>query len=240
VIRALLFDGIDPGATGGLAQLRVEDDDSARLPILRGIKLAPLPMRARDDGGHELDGVALSRALAEPDGWAAREAGLIRGRRIVVERPAFGGQARKPQDTFRQGATWGGCRNGAELALDGHHALPEFSVLDEARADSGWRAELGLPPEADADMRKRVNIDIAERFLADCRQLPRGPVVDFYGLQLFVALDLAVALFGGLKVARGYAGAIPGQYENRSGQADALLLALLGVRRWLGLGRAKR
>lgn len=70
----LEFGGVDTGTQGGVVLLRLVDHypEADRLALNSAV-LAPLPMRVRDEGGHELDGAALARLLADPWRAAARD-----------------------------------------------------------------------------------------------------------------------------------------------------------------------
>lgn len=221
--RRLAFEGIDPGRHGGVARIVGRLPDEGEF-LVDDVFLAPLPMRERDDGGHELDAPRLAEIL--------RFGGPLL--RIVVEVPSFGGTGgnagntgrgsarRRPKDVLRQGATWGGARAVAEL-VRAWESDPVFgpTVVDDASAGTNWRKELDLPAVKSLDERKAANIAEAERLLA--LWLGGGAKLEIVGAP-----------------ARGYEGRLPGQKDARSGVADGLLLAWLGVRRWLGGGKRRR
>lgn len=193
------FCGADPGRWGGVARVAgVLDGDDFRAVEVR---LDPMPVVERDGVGHEVD----ARVLA----------GLVHGldyARIVVERPAPGGQLQRGAASIvTQAASFGEVL--AVLKLTG-------CPVEQQPSSTSTRRELGLPTVPRGGDRKAAN-------LADAEAL----------LERLVAGGCAVF---GPPPARGYGGRIGGRQESRSGMADALLLAWLGVHRWLGQGRRKR
>lgn len=137
---------------------------------------------------------------------------------------------------LRQFATWGGCMAIAEAACDRY----DGHIVDEARADGGgrrggWRAELALPPIKDQNERKLANVAAVEDVLAD---IDLGVAVMRLGLELAVAQGFILHQKGA--TARGYDGRIHGPAPTRSGVADAFLLALVGVHRWMAGSRRKK
>lgn len=149
-------------------------------------------------------------------------ADIVGGRtyaRFVIERPAAGGaMQRGATSVVTQGAIFGQAK--AALRLARHGAEYACHVVEETLASVSTRRELGLPTVPRGGDRKAANVADAEALLSKLR-------------------DTGCRITG-LSPARGYAGLIGGSKEARSGMADALLLAWVGVRRWLGEGRRKR
>ena len=171
------------------------------------VRLAVMPTRTRDEGGREILTLATVDALrtVAPNGWA----------RCLIERPVRGGMGPQGRGVeFAQGDAHGVAR--AVLDLEAHRLscpVPEPAFVGGGK---GWHAQLDMQSAREAGVnRKTLSINVAENLLAHLHS--QGATVH------------------GLAPCRGYSGLLGGQQDPRSGAADALLLAWLGLRMWLGV-----
>ena len=175
--------------------------------LVLAVHLAVMPTHTRDEGGREILTLATVEALCTvaPNGWA----------RCLIERPVRGGTVRQKSGTeFAQGDAHGVAR--AVLDLEAHRLGSPFPEPAFVGGSKGWHAQLAMQSAREAGVdRKTLSINVAENLLAHLHA--QGAVVH------------------GLAPCRGYSGLLGGQQAPRSGAADALLLAWLGLRMWLGV-----
>lgn len=171
------------------------------------VHLATMPTAARDDKGREVLTLATIAAVRQvaPAGWT----------RCLVERPVRGGMGHQGMGVeFAQGDAHGVVRAVLDLEARDRDCTPPEAI--GVMGWDGWHGQLAMQSARDAGVdRKTLSINVAESLLA---------LLADHG-----------ATVHGLGPCRGYKGLIGGQAAPRSGAADALLIAWLAYRLWLGV-----
>ena len=195
------------GSDTGLEGAFASLDFDPLLARVLAVRLATMPTRTRDEGGREILTLEAVTAIrtVAPNGWV----------RCLIERPVRGGMGPQGRGVeFAQGDAHGVAR--AVLDLEAHRLncpVPEPAFVGGGKA---WHTKLAMQSAREAGVdRKTLSINVAENLLAHLHS--QGATVH------------------GLAPCRGYIGLLGGQQAPRSGAADALLLAWLGLRMWLGV-----
>lgn len=181
--------------------------DPAPLPSILAVHMVAMPTRTREDKGREVKACETLDALryVAQHGWT----------RCLVERPVRGGMGRQGTGVeFAQGDAHGVVRACLEIEAVARNLHPPEPV--GVSGCDGWHGQLAMQSAKAAGVdRKTLSITVAEGLLVMLRQ--QGATIH------------------GLPACRGYSGIIGGQQAPRSGAADAVLIAWLALRLWLGV-----